>query len=79
MFCGQLDYNLLFLWFLDMHRGKPGFDLSGIGSPGWWSPRLKPQSGALTEHDVAGELFRTGAAELYELRLTSPKTRAIRA
>jgi hypothetical protein len=49
MFCGQLDYNLLFLWFLwflDMHWGKPGFDLSGIGSPGWWSPRLKPQSGA---------------------------------
>jgi transposase len=28
MFCEQLDYNLLFRWFLDMNADDPVFDHS---------------------------------------------------
>jgi transposase len=30
MFCEQLDYNLLFRWFLDMNWDEPGFDHSSF-------------------------------------------------
>src|ERR1700749_4482038 len=30
MFCEQLDYNLLFRWFLDMTMDEPGFDHSSF-------------------------------------------------
>src|SRR5580700_10345934 len=53
MFCEQLDYNLLFRWFLDMNWDEPGFDHSTFS-------RNRTR---LLEHDVAGEFFRTVVAE----------------
>jgi len=61
MFCEQLDYNLLFRWFLDMNWDEPGFDHSSFSR----------NRARLLEHDVAGEFFRTVVAEARELRLTS--------
>ena len=61
MFCEQLDYNLLFRWFLDLNWDEPGFDHSSFS-------RNRTR---LLEHDVAGEFFRTVVAEARELRLTS--------
>jgi transposase len=49
MFCEQLDYNLLFRWFLDLNWDEPGFDHSSFSR----------NRGRLLEHDVAGEFFRT--------------------
>src|SRR6202049_4226290 len=61
MFCEQLDYNLLFRWFLDLNWDDPGFDHSSFSR----------NRGRLLEHDVAGEFFRTVVAEARELKLTS--------
>src|SRR6516165_612137 len=61
MFCEQLDYNLLFRWFLDLNWDEPGFDHSSFSR----------NRGRLLEHDVAGEFFRTVVAEARELKLTS--------
>jgi transposase len=61
MFCEQLDYNLLFRWFLDLNWDEPSFDHSTFSR----------NRGRLLEHDVAGEFFRTVVAEARELRLTS--------
>ena len=61
MFCEQLDYNLLFRWFLDMNWDEPGFDHSSFSR----------NRARLLEHDVAGEFFRTVVAEARELKLTS--------
>ena len=61
MFCEQLDYNLLFRWFLDLNWDEPGFDHSSFSR----------NRARLLEHDVAGEFFRTVVAEARELRLTS--------
>ena len=61
MFCEQLDYNLLFRWFLDLNWDEPGFDHSSFGR----------NRARLPEHDVAGEFFRTVVAEARELKLTS--------
>jgi transposase len=61
MFCEQLDYNLLFRWFLDMNWDEPGFDHSSFSR----------NRARLLEHDVAGEFFRTVIAEARELKLTS--------
>jgi transposase len=30
MFCEELDYNLLFRWFLDLNWDEPGFDHSSF-------------------------------------------------
>ena len=30
LFCEELDYNLLFRWFLDMNMDEPGFDPSNF-------------------------------------------------
>jgi transposase len=49
MFCEQLDYNLLYRWFLDMNWDEPGFDHSSF-------TRNRER---LLAHDVAGEFFRT--------------------
>ena len=57
MFCEQLDYNLLFRWFLDMNWDEPGFDHSTFSR----------NRARLLEHDVAGEFFRTVVAEAREL------------
>ena len=61
MLCEQLEYNLLFRWFLDLNWDEPGFDHSSFSR----------NRARLLEHDVAGELFRTVVAEARELRLTS--------
>jgi transposase len=61
MFCEQLDYNLLFRWFLDLNWDEPSFDHSSFSR----------NRARLLEHDVAGEVFRTVVAEGRELKLTS--------
>jgi transposase len=61
MLCEQLEYNLLFRWFLDLNWDEPGFDHSSFSR----------NRARLLEHDVAGEFFRTVVAEGRELRLTS--------
>jgi transposase len=61
MFCEQLDYNLLFRWFLDLNWDEPAFDHSTFSRN-----RMR-----LLQHDVAGEFFRTVVAEARELKLTS--------
>src|SRR5713101_1033971 len=47
MFCEQLDYNLLFRWFLDLNWDEPGFDHSSFSR----------NRARLLQHDVAGEFF----------------------
>ena len=61
MLCEQLDYNLLFRWFLDLNWDEPGFDHSTFSR----------NRARLLKHDVAGEFFRTVVAEAHELKLTS--------
>jgi transposase len=61
MFCEQLDYNLLFRWFLDLNWDEPAFDHSTFSRN-----RMR-----LLKHDVAGEFFRTVVSEAHELKLTS--------
>src|ERR1700675_4251979 len=61
LFCEQLDYNLLFRWFLELDVAEPSFDHSTFSR----------NRARLLEHDVAGEFFRTVVAEARELRLTS--------
>jgi transposase len=34
LFCEQLDYKLLFRWFLDMDAAEPSFDHSSFAQPG---------------------------------------------
>src|SRR5258706_10134125 len=50
MFCEQLDYNLLFRWFLDLNWDEPGFDHSTFSR----------NRARLLEHDVAGGVFSPG-------------------
>src|SRR5579863_7272270 len=57
----QLDYSLLFRWFLDMNWDEPAFDHSTFSR----------NRARLLEHDVAGEFFRPVVAEARELKLTS--------
>src|ERR1035437_1695052 len=45
LFCEQLDYNLLFRWFLDMDVAEPSFDHSSFSR----------NRARLLEHDVARE------------------------
>ena len=61
LLCEQLDYNLLFRWFLDMNWDEPSFDHSSFSR----------NRARLLEHDVAGEFFRTVVAAARELKLTS--------
>src|ERR1700693_3006124 len=61
MFCEQLDYNLLFRWFLDLNWDEPAFDHSTFSRNRMW----------LLKHAVAGEFFRTVVSEARELKLTS--------
>src|SRR5277367_393638 len=61
LFCEQLDYNLLFRWFLDLNWDEPSFDHSTFSR----------NRARLLDHDVAGEFFRTVVAAARELKLTS--------
>ena len=48
LFCEQLDYNLLFRWFLDMNMDEKGFD------PTVFTKNRE----RLLKHEVASEFFR---------------------
>jgi len=48
LFCEQLDYNLLFRWFLDMNMIEDSFDHSSFAK----------NRARLLEHDVAGKFFK---------------------
>src|ERR1700746_2340223 len=61
MFCEQLDYNLLFRWFLDLNWDEPGFDHSSFSR----------NRARLLERDVAGEFFRTVVEQARALKLLS--------
>jgi transposase len=61
MFCEQLDYNLLFRWFLDLELDEPGFDHSSFTT----------NRARLLEHEVAGEFFRGIVAQAQALGLLS--------
>ena len=52
MFVEQLNYNLLFRWFLDMNLDEPIFDASTFSK----------NRERLMEHDVAGQFFRAVVA-----------------
>jgi transposase len=51
-FCEQLDYNLLFRWFLDMNADEPTFDASSFSR----------NRDRLLDHDVAGTLIEAMAS-----------------
>ena len=59
MFCEQLDYNLLFRWFLDMDVAEPSFDHSTFSR----------NRARLLEHDVAREFFTRVVAQASGLQL----------
>jgi transposase len=61
MFCEQLDYNLLFRWFLDMDAAEPSFDHSTFSR----------NRARLLEHDVAREFFARVVAQARGLELLS--------
>jgi transposase len=61
-FCEQLDYNLLFRWFLDMSIDEPSFDHSTF------SQRNRER---LMEHDVARKFFVAVVAEAQAAGLMS--------
>jgi transposase len=56
-FCEQLEYNLLFRWFLDMELDEPAFDHS----------TLSHNRARLLEHEVAQKFF-AGAVEQADAR-----------
>jgi len=61
MFCEQLDYNLLFRWFLAMDVAEPSFDHSTFSR----------NRARLLAHEVAGEFFRGVVEQARALKLLS--------
>jgi Transposase DDE domain/Transposase domain (DUF772) len=61
MFCEQLDYHLLFRWFLDMEVTEASFDHSTFSR----------NRARLLEHTVADEFFRAVVAQAGALKLLS--------
>ena len=61
LFCEQLEYNLLFRWFLDMELDEPSFDHSSFTT----------NRKRLLEHAVAGEFFRGVVEQARVLKLLS--------
>jgi transposase len=61
LFCEQLDYNLLFRWFLDLEADEASFDHSTFSRN-----RVR-----LLEHEVAGEFFRAVVEQARGLDLLS--------
>jgi transposase len=61
LFCEQLDYNLLFRWFLDMGLDQASFDHSSFST----------NRARLLEHEVAGEFFRGVVGQARALKLLS--------
>jgi len=60
-FCEQLEYNLLFKWFLDLNVDDPAFDASTFS---------KNQE-RLLQHDVAGQFLAAVTAEAERRQLLS--------
>lgn len=60
-FCEQLDWNLLFRWFLDMTLDEPSFDASTFSK----------NRERLLEHDVARQFFREVVRQAKEEKLLS--------
>ena len=61
LFCEQLDYNLLFRWFLDLQMDEASFDHSTFSR----------NRARLIEHEIAGEFFRAVIGQARALRLLS--------
>jgi transposase len=61
LFCEQLDYNLLFRWFLDMEVAEASFDHSTFSR----------NRARLLQHDVAREFFTRVVAQARGLQLLS--------
>ncbi len=61
MFCEQLDYNLLFRWFLDMTMDEPSFDHSSFTK----------NRERLLKHEVAAKFFGAVVEEARDLGLMS--------
>src|SRR5712691_934803 len=61
LLCEQLDYNLLFRWFLEMELDEASFDHSSFSA----------NRKRLLEHEVAGEFFRGVVAQARALKLLS--------
>jgi len=61
LFCEQLDYNLLFRWFLDLEMDEPSFDHSTFSR----------NRARLLEHEVAGQFFHAVVEQARRLRLLS--------
>src|ERR1700745_1466937 len=59
LFCEQLDYNLLFRWFLDLELDEPSFDHSSFTT----------NRDRLREHEIAGDFFRQIVAQAQTLGL----------
>jgi transposase len=61
LFCEQLDYNLLFRWFLDPEMDEPSFDHSTFSR----------NRARLLEHEVAGQFFGAVVEQARRLGLLS--------
>ena len=61
LFCEQLDYNLLFRWFVRMPMDEPAFDHGTFSA----------NRARLLAHDVAGEFFRRVVERARREKLTS--------
>lgn len=61
LFCEQLDYNLLFRWFLDMDMTEPGFDASTFSK----------NRQRLIQADIAKQLFFRVVEQARQARLLS--------
>ena len=61
LFCDQLDYNLLFRWFLDMNIEEPSFDHSTFSF----------NRERLLKHEVAEQFFAAVVSQAKRLGLTS--------
>src|SRR5467141_2474356 len=61
LLCEQLDYNLLFRWFLEMELDEASFDHSSFSA----------NRKRLLAHEVAGEFFRGVVAQARALKLLS--------
>jgi transposase len=60
-FCEQLDYNLLYRWFLDMDMTEASFDQSSFTH----------HRARMMEHDAAGEFFRAVVEQARASKLMS--------
>lgn len=61
LFCEQLEYNLLFRWFLDMELDEASFDHSSFST----------NRKRLLDHEVAGEFFQGVVEQARALKLLS--------